>query len=66
MAQVPVHHYHRVHGKSQFFNFPRIWRTGTQLLRLWWKLVVKAEHKPAGGRMAMARRRRPASRPQDR
>ena len=24
VAEMPVHHYHRAHGKSQFFNFPRI------------------------------------------
>jgi glycosyltransferase involved in cell wall biosynthesis len=42
-AQVPVHHYHRVHGRSQFFNFPRLWRTATQLLQLWWKLVVQGD-----------------------
>ncbi|MDQ2807321.1 MAG: glycosyltransferase family 2 protein [Chloroflexota bacterium] len=43
VAEVPVHHYHRVHGTSQFFNFPRLWRTATQLLALWWKLVVQGE-----------------------
>lgn len=43
-AEVPVHHYHRTYGKSQFFNFPRLWRTGVQLLALWWKLVIRREH----------------------
>ncbi len=43
-AEVPVHHFHRSYGKSQFFNFPRLWRTGVQLLGLWWKLVVRREH----------------------
>ncbi len=43
-AEVPVHHYHRTYGQSQFFNFPRLWRTGVQLLQLWWKLVVRREH----------------------
>jgi glycosyltransferase involved in cell wall biosynthesis len=43
-AEVPVHHYHRTYGQSQFFNFPRIWRTGVQLIQLWWKLVVRREH----------------------
>jgi len=38
IAEVPVHHFHRAYGKSQFFNFRRIWRTGTQLWALWWKL----------------------------
>jgi len=38
IAEVPVHHYHRAYGKSQFFNFRRIWRTGKQLWGLWWDL----------------------------
>lgn len=43
-AEVPVHHYHRTYGQSQFFNFPRLWRTGVQLIDLWWKLVVRRLH----------------------
>jgi glycosyltransferase involved in cell wall biosynthesis len=43
-AEVPVHHHHRTYGQSQFFNFPRLWRTGIQLIQLWWKLVVRREH----------------------
>jgi glycosyltransferase involved in cell wall biosynthesis len=43
-AEVPVHHYHRSYGKSQFFNFPRLWRTGLQLIGLWWKLNIRREH----------------------
>ena len=43
-AEVPVHHYHRTYGKSQFFNFPRIRRTLIQLTQLWWKLVVRKSH----------------------
>lgn len=43
-AEVPVHHYHRAHGKSQFFNFPRIAQTVRQLLGLWWMLRVKRAH----------------------
>lgn len=44
-VEVPVHHFHRAYGKSQFFNFPRLWRTGVQLIELWWRLVVRREHK---------------------
>jgi len=48
IAEVPVHHYHRTYGKSQFFNFPRIFRTLLDLGRLWLELVVRKEHlKPA-------------------
>src|SRR5204862_3263751 len=39
-AEVPVHHYHRVYGRSQFFNFPRLWATGVHLLQLWFELVA--------------------------
>lgn len=43
-AEVPVHHFHRTYGKSQFFNFRRLRRIPPQLLRLWWKLVVRRQH----------------------
>jgi glycosyltransferase involved in cell wall biosynthesis len=39
-AEIPVHHYHRVYGRSQFFNFKRLWATGVQLLELWKELVL--------------------------
>ena len=44
VAQVPVHHFHRSYGKSQFFNFPRVARTLLDLIRLWVDLVVRKEH----------------------
>lgn len=40
IVEVPVNHYQRAHGKSQFFNFPRLASVGIQLLGLWWELVV--------------------------
>jgi len=46
--EVPVHHYHRAHGKSQFFNFPRLIKTAKQLMGLWWELVVTKKHLRAG------------------
>ncbi len=49
IAEVPVHHFHRAYGKSQFFNVRRIWRTGVDVLKLWWALVVKAEHRHGAG-----------------
>ena len=55
-TEVPVHHYHRVYGRSQFFNFPRIWRTGTQLLGLWWELAVQRRHLRAGRRHPVVKR----------
>jgi glycosyltransferase involved in cell wall biosynthesis len=42
--EVPVRHFHRAHGKSQFFNFRRIIMTAIQLTSLWWLLVVKKRH----------------------
>jgi glycosyltransferase involved in cell wall biosynthesis len=42
--EVPVHHYHRAHGKSQFFNFPRLMKTAKQLMALWWDLVIRKRH----------------------
>jgi len=40
IAQVPVHHYHRAYGVSQFFNFRRIAKTLFDLARLWCELVL--------------------------
>lgn len=41
IAEVPVHHYHRTHGRSQFFNFRRIGKTAIDVGRLWFDLVVR-------------------------
>jgi glycosyltransferase involved in cell wall biosynthesis len=43
-AEVPVHHFHRTYGTSQFFNFRRLRRIPPMIARLWWKLVVRREH----------------------
>ncbi len=43
IAEVPVHHYHRAYGKSQFFNFPRVARVGRDLIRLWYQLIWRDE-----------------------
>ena len=48
VAEEPVHHYHRAHGKSQFFNFPRVFRTLVDVHKLWWALVIRREHLRAG------------------
>ena len=37
-AEVPVHHYYRMSGKSEFFNVKRIVKVGIDLLRLWFKI----------------------------
>jgi glycosyltransferase involved in cell wall biosynthesis len=42
-AEVGVHHYFRSSGKSQFFNFKRIFRVGVGLIRLWSRLRIRKE-----------------------
>lgn len=54
IAQVPVHHYHRAFGISQFFNFRRVFRTGTDLMRLWRKLVLNGDSRQAETRQMAA------------
>jgi len=39
-AEAPVQHYHRAYGKSQFFNFKRLFKTFRDLSSLWWRLVI--------------------------
>jgi glycosyltransferase involved in cell wall biosynthesis len=48
VVEVPVHHYHRAYGKSQFFNYRRLLRTGRDLLILWYALVIRREHLRSG------------------
>jgi glycosyltransferase involved in cell wall biosynthesis len=48
IAEVPVHHFHRSYGKSQFFNFRRVGKTLLDLARLWMALAVRKEHLKAG------------------
>jgi glycosyltransferase involved in cell wall biosynthesis len=43
IAEVPVHHYHRAYGRSQFFNFRRLFKTAVDVFRLWVVLVVRGE-----------------------
>jgi glycosyltransferase involved in cell wall biosynthesis len=44
IVEVPVHHWYRQYGQSQFFNVPRVARTLQALMGWWWRLVVKKEH----------------------
>ena len=44
IQEVPVHHFHRAYGKSQFFNFSRIGKTLLDLVRLWVELVIRKAH----------------------
>jgi glycosyltransferase involved in cell wall biosynthesis len=45
IVEVPVHHFHRTYGRSEFFNFRRLFRTGRDLLVLWTALVVRGDHR---------------------
>lgn len=38
IVEVPVRHYSRAYGVSQFFNFRRIFRALSDLFKLWWRL----------------------------
>ena len=44
IAEVPVHHYHRAHGRSQFFNFRRLFKTAVDVMKLWVVMVVRRDH----------------------
>jgi len=59
IVEVPVHHYHRAFGKSQFFNFPRIAKTGVDVMRLWLALVVRGEHRRAAASLVQSSAPRP-------
>ena len=45
-AEVPISHYHRQYGHSQFFNWRQLLRTARHLFILWWKLVLKKKFVP--------------------
>ena len=40
-AEVPVHHYYRISGKSEFFNFRRLYKVARNLIKLWYKIQIK-------------------------
>jgi glycosyltransferase involved in cell wall biosynthesis len=50
IVEVPVHHYERAHGKSQFFNFPRLLRVAKQLAQLWIQEVFLYKFRGGKGR----------------
>ena len=61
IVEVPVHHYHRAFGKSQFFNVPRIMKTAIEVLTLWYSLVIRRQHlrEPAPALVPAAEARKP-------
>jgi glycosyltransferase involved in cell wall biosynthesis len=57
VVPVPVHHFHRRHGRSQFFNLKRLWQVACGMGALWWELIVRKRVTrpgavPAAGRSA--------------
>jgi glycosyltransferase involved in cell wall biosynthesis len=54
IVEVPVHHYHRAFGRSQFFNVRRIAKTAVDVLRLWFALVIRRQHQRPGMRPLVA------------
>ena len=56
LTEVPVHHYHRAYGVSQFFNVRRVGRVGVDLLKLWLQLKVLRRGAPS----RITRREQPA------
>jgi glycosyltransferase involved in cell wall biosynthesis len=63
ISEVPVHHYHRAHGRSQFFNFPRLAKTIVDVAKLWYVLVVRREHqRPSAHSVPAAATPRPRDR----
>jgi glycosyltransferase involved in cell wall biosynthesis len=56
IVEVPVHHYHRAYGRSQFFNFPRIYRTGLDVMKLWVALVVRNDQAREAARVQQGTR----------
>ena len=42
--EVGVSHYHRPHGKSQFFRIPAISRSALQLMQLWTRLILRRSY----------------------
>ena len=40
MVEIPVSHYPRMHGRSEFFRVRHLAYTFRGLLKIWWKMVV--------------------------
>jgi len=43
-VEVPVNHFYRTSGRSQFFNFKRIFKTGVHLIKLWYRIRIKKKY----------------------
>ena len=56
IVEVPVHHYHRTCGRSQFFKFSRIYHTGIDVMKLWIALVLRRDRGREAAQRAEAQR----------
>lgn len=64
LEEVPVHHYARLHGSSQFFTVKHLSRILAQLFTTWWKLVLSRGfvYRPAASGIGVGIRRADAIR----
>jgi hypothetical protein len=58
IVEVPVHHYPRVSGRSQFFTFSKVLLSLTMLLRLWSDIVLAPAVRPVWQRIPFPRKAR--------
>ena len=63
IVEVPVHHYPRVYGRSQFFQFSKVVASLGMLLRLWGDIVVGPALRGVWGWVTLQRWRRGEPRP---
>jgi len=47
IREVPVHHFYRSYGRSQYFTFRRLFRTVIDLSKLWYELFISQPPFPA-------------------
>ncbi|MEW6365246.1 MAG: glycosyltransferase family 2 protein [Acidobacteriota bacterium] len=48
VEEVPVHHFFRAYGKSQFFNLRRLFTTAVDLTKLWMRLMIHDRRRDTG------------------
>ncbi len=63
VVEVPVHHYPRFHGRSQFFRVRSLLNTFFQLIRLYYRLVAAPAVRGYARRLTMRAGRAPARSP---
>jgi hypothetical protein len=46
IREVPVHHFYRSYGKSQYFTFKRLLKTVIDLSQLWYEFFISRSGRP--------------------